>query len=308
MNHKAPSLILGTAMWGWAIGRNDCFALLNHFYQCGFREVDGATNYPINKNPSDFRLAEKILHEWINAHGVQDLKVMMKVGSLNNLRSPEINLSKSFLLILLDEYRQLFGSNLDTFMPHWDNREDEGELRASLEALDAAQQQGLRVGLSGIRHPGLYAKLNREFGFDFRVQAKHNLLQSDIGRYASLGDKAHFIAYGINAGGIKLDPEEYHDNSSLHIRGGDANKTHPILRPLKEAIGTANKDSSRPPIRSFNQCGMAYAYYTPGMEGILLGTSRAAQLQDTLDFYDALKTYDYSDLYQSLKELHAEES
>jgi aryl-alcohol dehydrogenase-like predicted oxidoreductase len=46
-------LLLGTAMWGWTVSRPTCFDLLDTFYAAGFRQVDAAVNYPINKNPDD---------------------------------------------------------------------------------------------------------------------------------------------------------------------------------------------------------------------------------------------------------------
>ncbi len=101
-NHQSPTLILGTAMWGWTTPRETAFAMLDEWYSRGFREVDTATNYPIDRDPEHFRLAEKILLEWIAAHGVTDLEVMMKIGSVNNLRSPEHLLTKSFILMMLD--------------------------------------------------------------------------------------------------------------------------------------------------------------------------------------------------------------
>ncbi|MEN0006767.1 MAG: aldo/keto reductase, partial [Bacteroidota bacterium] len=206
MPQQAPILILGTAMWGWTTSPQQCFALLDYFYEAGFREIDAATNYPINKNPADFRKSEQILLEWIKANGINDLKVMIKVGSVNNLRTPEHNLQKSFLLVMLDEYRYLFGDNLDTFMIHWDNREDEQAIHASYEALQQAQQLGFRVGLSGIKHPAIHAKVNEQFQLDVRIQFKHNLLYSDYQRYAPFHGKQRFITYGINAGGLKLSP------------------------------------------------------------------------------------------------------
>ncbi|MCB0595868.1 MAG: aldo/keto reductase [Lewinellaceae bacterium] len=298
-----PTLLLGTAMWGWTVPRATCFDLLDRFYRQGFREVDGATNYPINKNPEDFRKAEGILLEWIKANGVQDLKATMKVGSINNLRTPDNNLSKSFLLMLLDEYRNEFGPNLDTFMIHWDNRQEEASIRESLEALAAARKAGLRAGLSGIKHPEAYARLNRDFEMDFRIQIKHNLLYSDYARYQPFHRNAGFIAYGINAGGIKLAPESYREDSSLKARGGNTLEEHPLAGPLRAILQEANQKMGRPAVSSFNHCGMAYAFYYPEIEGILLGVSRPGQLEDSLDLYNALKTCDYRDLYQKLKEL-----
>ncbi|MCB9288373.1 MAG: aldo/keto reductase [Lewinellaceae bacterium] len=304
----SPTLILGTAMWGWTTPRAACFELLDDFYRHGFREVDGATNYPINKRPEDFRKAENILLEWIKAHEIKDLKVMMKVGSINNMRTPENNLSKSFLLMLLDEYRNLFGSNLDTFMIHWDNRAAEAEIRESLEALARARELGVRAGLSGIKHPEAYAQLNKEFGFNFRIQFKHNILQSDYPRYKPFHGKAGFITYGINAGGIKLDPKEYGRGSSLMARGGKTEEEPAIARPLKAILGKATRAEGRPGVSSFNHCGMTFAYHSPDVTGILLGASTSKQLKDSLEFFSALKTYNYRDLYERLKELHEKQA
>ena len=84
-----PDLILGSAMWGWTLDAPAAFTLLDQFYAAGFRKIDGATNYPLNGVPTDFRGSENILAEWIKAHGVQDLEIIMKVGSISNQYSPE---------------------------------------------------------------------------------------------------------------------------------------------------------------------------------------------------------------------------
>ena len=72
------SLVLGTAQWGWNVSAREAFGLLDAWLQAGFRAVDCATNYPINRNPADFRAAEKILLEYVRAHGLHDLRVTMK--------------------------------------------------------------------------------------------------------------------------------------------------------------------------------------------------------------------------------------
>ncbi|MCG8327512.1 MAG: aldo/keto reductase [Chitinophagales bacterium] len=302
MTKEAPIPILGTAMWGWTTPKEQCFEMLTHFYEQGWREVDAATNYPINKKPEDFRLAEKILEEWVKAHGIQDLKVMMKVGSLNNMRTPDHNLSKSFLLIMLNEYQQRFDVNLDTFMIHWDNRDDIHAMQETFEAFEEAQTDGLRLGLSGIRHPELYHQLNKDTHFQFRIQIKHNLLYSDYERYQLFHESGHFITYGINAGGLKLSPERYKVNSSLAARGGNIEEAPPIVEKLNSIIATANQMPNRPAINSMNQCGMIYAYYSPGVSGILLGTSKLEQLQNSLAFHQQIKEYGYADFYQKLLE------
>ena len=298
-----PQLYLGTAMWGWTITPDRCFSLLDQYYQAGFREIDGATNYPINKQKEDFRKSEQILQDWIRANGVQDLRVMMKVGSLNNMRSPEHNLQKSFILMCLDEYTNAFGDNLDTLMIHWDNREREEETRETMEALNIAVQQGLKVGLSGIRHPRFYESLNREFKLDFTIQIKHNLLHSDYNRYLGFQGKPRFITYGINGGGIKLNVEEYTDQSSLKTRGGNTEEAHPISKDLLQVIQKENEKGDKPAITNFNHCGMTFAYHSPDILGMLIGPSSADQLQDSISFHQHLGQYDYSAFFQKLKEI-----
>ena len=299
----SPDLILGTAMWAWTTPKETCFQLLDHFYKAGFREVDAATNYPLNNDTAQFRAAENILLEWIQINGVQDLKVMMKVGSLTNVRTPDNNLSKSFLLMMLDEYLHLFGSNLDTFMIHWDNRSEKNEIRATLEALATAQKKGLQIGLSGLKFPNIYDQLNASFGFDFRIQIKHNLLQSTYSHYDAFHGKAKFITYGINAGGIKLD-QNYHEQSSLKVRGGNTQEEPKIISALRNKIKAQNEKLAEQPITNFNQCGMTYAFHSPDIDGILLGSSKVTQLDASLQFYQSLKKGSYQAFYKALKKLH----
>jgi len=227
-------LILGTAMWGWTTPKETAFAMLDEWYEKGFREVDAATNYPIDKDPSHFRLSENILLEWINANGISDLEVMMKIGSVNNLRTPEHILTKSFILMMLDEYAFLFGKNLKTLMVHWDNRENEKEIEETFEAFVEVKNKDLKLGLSGIKYPRKYAKINQEYQFDFRIQMKHNLIYSDYERYKPFHGFPRFIAYGINAGGLKLDAKNYSEKSSLKARGGDVLKEPFFMKKLRE--------------------------------------------------------------------------
>lgn len=275
---KPVQMLLGTAMWGWTVSRPVCFDMLDTFYAAGLRRVDAAVNYPINKNPDDFRASEHILLDWIHAHGIHDLKITLKIGSLNNLRSPEHNLSKSFLLLNLDDYRYRLGSNWDTFMIHWDNRDHPDEITATMEALAIVRNAGLRIGLSGIRHPDLYAQLNAApaFNFDFYIQIKHNFLQSDYERYRPFHGSRRFSAYGIHAGGMKPDAADYRSNSSLRARGGDVAHQIPELERWKELIAR-----QIPPL-GFHEAAMLFAASHPDMESIVIGPSSREQLLDSI--------------------------
>ncbi len=294
-------LILGTAMWGWSVPPERCHALLDRFYEAGHRWVDTATNYPIDKNPEHFRLAESLLLEWVRANGIEDLKIIVKVGSINNLFTPENNLSKSFLLLNLDHYANLFGENLRTFMIHWDNREEEAPIAETLEALNIAAEKGLRPGLSGIRHPEVYARLNEGFQLDFQIQLKHNPLQSDYPRYAPFHGSPRFQAYGLNAGGFKLREEEYRPDSSLRLRkGADFFKNISLQENFGKVIENANKVTERPALHSFNQLGMLHAWGHPDIRWMLIGPSRVEQLEDSMHFFEQLQQFDWSDVYQAL--------
>ena len=289
--------ILGSAMWGWTVDRPTVFALLDTFYAAGGRGVDVATNYPIDKNPSHWRRAETWLAEWIAAHGVSDLRVMVKVGSVNNLMTPEQRLAKSFLLLALTEYQHLFGSNLHTYMVHWDNRHDEAAIRDTFAGLAAAVAAGLVPGLSGIRYPDIYARINADHNFRFRIQTKHNLLRSDYARYAPFHGGGRFVAYGINAGGVKLDGH-YSDRSSLVQRGGRPGAAALDLAALRR-LGTRVD----PPLTAFHTFGTLYAAAHPDFSGILLGPSRVAQLRSSLQLLDRIATGALDELVDPLREL-----
>lgn len=307
MNHTAltpnPVILLGTALWGWTIDKKTAFALLDEFYAAGYRQIDAAVNYPINKNPADFRASERILLEWIAAHQVRDLKIVMKVGSLDNLYSPDTNLAKSFLLLNLDDYRFRLSSNLDTFMIHWDNRADAAAIEDTLEALAEARRAGLCVGLSGIRHPELYAQLNGKphFQFDFLIEIKHNVLHSDYARYAAFHGQRRFLAYGIYAGGLKFDPAAYRENSSLKVRGGQTQALPPMAEKIKQWL---DKNAAAP---DFHRLAMLYAAYSPDIHGIIIGPSSVEQLRQNLQIATSFDAEKDGVWYRKLAALLSEE-
>ena len=299
-NHSTPTLILGTALWGWTISEETAFELLDRFYEYGGREVDGATNYPINKIGADFRKSENILLEWIKANGVTDLKVMMKVGSMNNRGTPENNLSKSFLLMNLDDYKHRFQENLDTFMIHWDNRSNPSQIEATFEVLKVAKELDLSIGVSGVKHPDIYHLVNKNFGFNFRIQFKHNLLVSDYERYKPFHGTKKFITYGINVGGLKLNNTAYNNKSSLLARGRNAEMGSDLVPKLKELIQEQGLDKV---VTTFNQCGMIYAAFHPDVSGILIGPSRVEQLESTFSFMAGLQDSKWGSFYDGLVEI-----
>ena len=302
------TLLLGTAQWGWTVPRDQAFRLLDTWLAAGYRQVDAATNYPINKIPADFRASERILREYIRAHGLHDLKITMKIGSLDNLRTPDIDLAPSFIYMIAEEYLRLFDTNLQTIMLHWDNREDEQPILDTLKALSRIQQEfKLRPGVSGVKYPQAYARANRETGLVFDIQIKHNILHSDLQHYipltgAEAGRRHRLFVYGINAGGLKLEGP-YPAGSTYLARGGNPGKDFTVIGKIVQMLPEWNRVPTRPPISVMNEIGLVFAGLQPETDGIILGVSSAGQLQESLDFWKGLEVFDYSDVFQSITKL-----
>lgn len=308
----SKSLMLGSAQWGWNVSPNEAFRLLDAWMASGRRELDCATNYPINRRPADFRAAEKILLEYIRAHGLRDLRITMKIGSLDNMRTPDVNLAPSFILMMGEEYHRVLGDNLDCLMIHWDNRDNASEIGASLQALASLQRDaGIRPGLSGIKHPDIYHQANESVGLSFDIQLKHNALQSDFERYTPFLQTTRstielpanrFYAYGINAGGVKLDAH-YEPGSVFLARGGQPDKVAGMLERIRSLLPALNTAFVRPPVITMNHLGLIYAALHPHTSGMLLGVSSVAQLEETLNFWRNLHSFDYSDVFMAINKI-----
>ena len=295
-----PTLLLGTAQWGWTVPRTEAFRLLDAWLLAGYCGIDAATNYPINRRPEDFRAAEKILEEYIRAHGLRDLQVTMKIGSLDNMRSPEPNLAPSFLTMMAGEYHRRLAENLHCIMLHWDNRSDETAICATLEVLQQLQNElGLRPGLSGIAYPDVYARVNADFGLEFDIQLKHNIFHSDLHRYRPLLSKAKVYAYGLNAGGVKLDGP-YPTDSTFLARGGQPEQVALRLEQIRGLLPGFHLAFVRPPVQTINHLGLIYAGLQPEASGLVLGLASVSQLRETLDFWRNLETFDYGDVFTAL--------
>jgi aryl-alcohol dehydrogenase-like predicted oxidoreductase len=295
-----PDLILGTGMWGQTVSKAEAFVMLDKFYDNGFRDIDTATNYPINKNTRDFRAAENILHEWINIHKVNDLRIICKFGSVNNMFTPEHNLSKSFVLMNAQEYQNKFGDNAETLMIHWDNRDNKSAIEETYEALNIAEIGGWKIGLSGIKYPEVHAEINQQNNFDFSIEIKHNPFESNYPHYAPFhSNQRRFIAYGTTGGGIKLD-EKYSDSSSLILRNKLTNIKSEIIGKVKLILEKVNINQERPKIEQMYELGLINAAYHSEMKGIILGCSRLEQLENSIAFHQMLYQFDYSDVYKEL--------
>jgi aryl-alcohol dehydrogenase-like predicted oxidoreductase len=292
MTEKQTFLVLGTALWGWTVGRFEAHDLLHGFYAAGGRWTDTASNYPINKEPADFGRAETLLAERVRTGTLPELKVICKVGSKSNSGSPDIDLTPHFLFTAHDRYRLLFGTAYRCLMIHWDNRDQPAEINATVQALKTIESEGYDIGLSGVRCPDLYA----ETLGGILIEIKHNLLEHKAYRhYAAFHGRARFLAYGLNMGGIKMEGA-YTPSNSAWVRGVDTtlNTSH-FLRIITH-------DHPHPAWpRSFNQLGMLFAHNEKDVAGLIVGPSSMEQLHETLHYHALLNNHGTADLLAEMK-------
>lgn len=280
-------LILGTAMWGWTINRQQAYALLDQFYQAGGRWVDTASNYPINRNPADFRAAENILSDWLRENNVADMRVIVKIGSIDNSGSPQNNLARSFLLMNIDLYRGLLGSNLSTLMIHWDNRADQEQIEETLRAFTAFREAGIQPGLSGIQSPEKYFTSQQFPEQAVPVQCKYNLFHNGIDHYQQFSDRAEFLLYGINGGGLKFD-KEYTSGSSATVRGVAVDEKTEVLETIAQTV-KASQTAKQLGVEQFNQVSLLHSWFEERASGIILGPSRPEHLRQSFEFIETIK-------------------
>lgn len=269
--------VLGTALWGWTVEKGTCFELLDHFYARGLRFVDCATNYPINKDHGHFRAAEGILQAWISLNQVRDLKVIMKVGSTTNLGGPEINLRPSFLRLSADYYRTLLGPNLETLMIHWDHRVNDIDVEETASCLAELDQEGLRIGLSGLKYPDKYKILVDTLKTPPYLEVKHNYFSSQYPHYVALHGSVRCLVYGANAGGVSLQ-NRYAATSSFEQRGLQHHDFEEKLALIKETLGNVAD-----PDKAFRKFLVEFAVSEPWAHGIIIGPSTVEQLQESLE-------------------------
>jgi len=281
---KKKELVLGTAQWGWTIGRDKAFEILEHWLSAGLSAIDCATNYPINRQPECFGAAEDILSEFIEAHGLKNLDVTMKIGSMDNMRTPDNNLSPSFIQMIGHEYGRILGDNLGCLMIHWDNRDREEDIEATLAGLGwVCDELNCRKGISGVRMPEAYARVTATDSFD--IQVKHNVLFSDLGRYTPWfpSDVHRYYAYGINAGGIKLPGEAYSGAITYIVRGGNPELSAEQINRLSALTEQYSREKGTKISRMW-QLGLTHAESEPLLHGIVAGISSVGQLRDLISW------------------------
>ncbi len=160
------------------------------------------------------------------------------------------------------------------------------------------------MGLSGVKQPEVYASVLSDLNWaDLWLQLKHNVVYSDYARYATLHPFVHCIAYGINAGGLKLHKSSYNERASLLARGGQPEKHQNLVAALSTLPDRVQKITGRSVPEKMNHLGMLYALLNTGIERVLIGVSSVEQLQDSFAWEQAIRVHDYQDWYQAIAEV-----
>lgn len=299
-NPDNKSTVLGSALWGWAVDRKEAFAMMDRYAERGGRIIDCASNYPINRQPKDYGIAEQWIYEWLRENASEQTKVWMKVGAIDNLGSPANDLSASRLEQLLEHYRNRFDASLGIFAIHWDDRDRREEIDDSLAVISDALAAGIGIGFSGLKHPALYAGLRPGLAGDWWIQVKENIASSQARKkYFYHFPKARYFAYGINMGGVKLEPAA--PESSTALRG--------VVPPseLVDALEAfLNSDHGlKPKPQNLNELALARTYLDPGLSGVILGPRNVRQLDASLEYWHRLRQESQPGMYEAIAQLSA---
>lgn len=279
-------LILGTALWGWGVDKRDAFQILDHFVENGGSLIDVATNYPINKIPSDYGLALEYISGWIRSRRHKGLQVILKLGAIDNLGSSQFDLSRGRIESMVEEAHNLLSESLFCVSVHWDNRgqtlDDYAGIEETAEALRELNEKGFKIGLSGIRNPAAYQEFLGACCEDLWIQVKENLLtHSARDNYEQVFPNAKYLAYGLNMGGLKI--EKYRSKSSRELR----NITHPEW--LVDSVKSFVADNGLyPQVTSVSDLTLFHAFCNEKLSGVILGPRTQAQLKGALELWNRL--------------------
>jgi hypothetical protein len=279
---------LGTAVWGWAVDKKECFKMLDVFYERGERYIDTASNYPINGLSKDRYASENIIGEWIKVNGINDLNIIYKLGSIVNTNTPENNLSPEFVTKEFNRIITKFDDNKIIPMIHWDNRDNTNEIRNSLAKLISLTWTD--IGFSGIKYPEKYNEVIQEIGYNqsFYIEAKSNIHQSFIDHYKGIGNNINRIfAYGISIGGLKLNLRDYSKDSYLKLVRDESSHERIMTSDLVKRIEELKRKNKN--IKSMYHIGIMLSEYNKSLYGYIIAPRNQIQLLDAINFRKQLK-------------------
>jgi len=282
--------VLGTALWGWGVNRNDAYELLENFFENGGASIDTATNYPINKCNQDFGTAIKWLEDWKASNPNSKFSLIIKIGSIDNMGSAEIDLSAKNIIATKNRLRDKFEDSLSCISIHWDNRggdmNDSCLIDETVEAMSKIEASGIAIGISGIKFPELYYKSNPALADKWMIQVKENFstcLARDT--YQDFFPRAKYLAYGINLGGLKTESPE--SDSSIELRKISIPLS--LIEKISNYINLDHGFDPRP--ATLNELALAISHNNPSLSGAIIGPRNKKQLMNTLDYWGRLEQH-----------------
>lgn len=288
-SHK--TLVLGTALWGWGVNRNEAYELLESFFENGGTIVDTSTNYPINKCKKDFGIVIKWLADWKALYESSKFSLIVKIGSMDNMGSPNFDLSPQNIISTTNSLRDKFGDSLSCISIHWDNRgggiNDNCLIDKTVDAMTRLESSGLAIGMSGIRFPELYYKANPVLSDKWIIQVKENFVTSSAREaYQDFFPLAKYLAYGINLGGLKIGP--LRNDSSIKLREISV----PLSLVEKLSTFISSNHGLQPSPNSLNELALIASYVNPSLSGVIIGPRNVKQLMSTIDYWRKLALCD----------------
>jgi len=286
ISHNKKILILGTALWGFGIDRTTAYDILDRFLEFGGNIIDTASNYPINSQVKDFGLAASWIADWIAISNIKNISVNIKIGAIDNIGSPNTDLSALKILDSASFFRDSLESALLGISVHWDNRKNNNDYESILETVEAMSKikhSGIQIGFSGIKRPDFYLKAAPELSGEWWIQIKENASTCAARlEYEKFFPNAHYIAYGINMGGLKNTPPT--KSSSLTLR--NIKYPHALVHHLS-AFLTSNHNLNPAP-QDFNELALLLNYINPALSGMIIGPRNIIQLENTMCYWEKL--------------------
>lgn len=195
-------LILGCAHWGSRISKPIAIQLLDLFVESGGRQVDTATNYPINGSVTDLGLANRIIADWLKSNPGIVLDILVKIGSVDNSGGPECDLTYKNLTSNMRRISNIFRDNLGGVGIHWDNRGEQSkeEITETTDFMRTLHEQSFRIGFSGLKHKDTYLNSAPDLADCWEIQVKETISNMDVRmEYLKSYPIAQYIAYGIGS-------------------------------------------------------------------------------------------------------------
>lgn len=276
-------LALGTALWGWGVKKEVCFALLDMFYDCGERYIDTASNYPMNGLKEARYASENIISEWINVNKIHDLNIIYKLGSTQNYNTPVNNLTPDFIEDETLRIADKFGENKLIRMIHWDDSYDKVSIYNTIKKM--VETPSIGFGLSGIKNPSIYFEfINQLYASeDVYIEIKSNLLESNISNYdVNHNFNLKFFAYGISISGIKLNRNDYTNDSYVNLVKGESYHDNIMTLNLQNKIKLIMNKYEE--IKSMYHIGITVSEMNEHLYGYIVSPRNKPQLFDIFDF------------------------